>query len=130
MRARTNVCPNDRIAEASTEHFSYKFCTCTNPFIHLLGSSLIQWMIVRLNGKEEPKTELVGTPRRSFATPRRRASLHLGGALLCLSGEVRLSRALLQLGRPENTKNLVSGPLRRRSLHLGEALCLGVDSYA
>ena len=39
------------------EHFSYKFYTCTNPFIHLLGSSLIQWMIVRINGREEPKQD-------------------------------------------------------------------------
>ena len=26
-------------------------------FIHLLGSSLVQWKIVRVNGREEPKQE-------------------------------------------------------------------------
>ena len=51
--------PNDRIIEAKhTEHFSYNFYTGTNPFIHLLGSSLIQWMIIRINGREEPKQDL------------------------------------------------------------------------
>ena len=41
-----------------TEHFSYNLYTCKNPFIHLLGSSLIQWMMVRFSGREEQKHDL------------------------------------------------------------------------
>ena len=55
--------------------FSYNFYTCMYPFIHLLGSSLIQWIIVRINGREEPKHDL---------------QVRLGEAMLRLSGEVRL----------------------------------------
>ena len=40
------------------EHFSYNLYTCKNPFIHLLGSSLVQWIMVRFRGKEEPKHDL------------------------------------------------------------------------
>ena len=58
-----------------------------NPFIHLLRSSLIQWMIVRSNGREEPKHDL---------------QVHLGKAMLHLGGEVRLGGALLRLGGPES----------------------------
>ena len=68
-----------------------------NPFIYLLGSSLIQWIIVKINGREEPKTELTGTPRRRNATPRQRGSLR---------------RSMLRLGGPESAKNPGSGPPR------------------
>ena len=61
------------------EAISYNFYICMNPFIHLLGSSLIQWMIVRINGIEKPKQDsqvrldgalLSAMPRLSAATPR------------------------------------------------------------
>ena len=68
-----------------TKHFSYNFYTCTNHFIHLLGSSLIKWMIVRINGREEPKQDL---------------QVRLGKAMLRLGGEVLLGGALLHLGGP------------------------------
>ena len=119
MRARTNVCLMTGSPRRSTEHFSYKFYTCTNPFIHLLGSSLIQWTIIRLNGKGEPKTKLVGMPRRRFATPSRRG-------YLCLGREVRLGGALLCLGGPECSVNLDSGTPRRGSMPRCALLRLGI----
>ena len=57
-----------------------------NHFIHLLGFSLIQWIIVRMNGREEPKYDL---------------QVCLGEAMLRLGGEVCLGGALLRLSRPE-----------------------------
>ena len=59
--------------------------------VHLLGSSLIQWMLVRINGKEEPKQDL----------------------------QVRLGEALLRLGGPESAETLGSGSPRRTDLRLG-----------
>ena len=50
-----------------------------NHFIHLLGSSLILWMIVRINGGEEQKHDL---------------QVRLGEAMLRLGGEVRLGIAM------------------------------------
>ena len=97
------------------KHFSYNFYTCTNPFIHLIGSSLIQWMIVRINRREEPKQDL---------------QVRLGEAMLRLGGEVRLSEALLRLGGPKSAETLGSGLPRRIDLLLGEVPCLGVHSYA
>ena len=41
-----------------TEHFSYNLYTCKNSFIQLLESSLVQWMMVRFSGREEPKHDL------------------------------------------------------------------------
>ena len=75
--------PNNRIVEAlprrrGTKHFSYHLYTCENPFIHLLGSSLVQWMMVRFSGREEPKHDL---------------QVRLGEASLCLGGEVCLGGA-------------------------------------
>ena len=90
------------------EHFLYILYTCKNPFIHLSGSLLVQWMIVRIIGKEEPKPDL---------------QVRLGGASLRLAREVRL-------GEPEKCLNSFSDPPRRRSLRLGGALHLGVHSYA
>ena len=84
-----------------------------NPFIHLLGSSLVQWMIVRING-EEPKHDL---------------QVHLGEAMLRLGREVRLGEALLRLGGPKNLENLGSGSPRHNDLRLGRAPRLGVHSY-
>ena len=63
---------------AGTEHFSYNLYTCKIPFIHLLGSSLVQWVMVRINIKEETKPDL--------QVRLGEASLCLGGALLCLGG--------------------------------------------
>ena len=86
--------PNDRISLPrwrGTKYFSYNFYTCTNPFIHLLGSSLIQWIIVRLNGREELKQSV----------------------------QVRLGESSLCLGGPESSENLTSGSPRRRCLRLG-----------
>ena len=71
-----------------------------NPFIRLLGSSLDQWTIVRLNGREELKQSL---------------QVRLGEALLPLGGEVRLGGALLRLGRPKSAKTLGSGPTKQSS---------------
>ena len=82
--------------------------TYMNPFIHLLGFSLIQWMIVRIKGIEELKQD----------------------SQVCLGGEVRLGGALLCLGGPESAKFLGSGSPRRSDLCLGGALRLGVHSYA
>ena len=98
-----------------TKHFSYNFYTCTNPFIHLLGSSLIQWMIVRINGREEPKKD---------------SQVHLGEAMLHLSGVVRLSKALLCLGGLKSVEIRALGLPRSSDLCLGEAPRLGVHSYA
>ena len=50
--------------------------------------------------------------------------------MLRLGGEVLLGGAFLCLGEPENSENLGSGSPKRRDLHLGVALCLGVHSYA
>ena len=89
MRARNNVCPmtgSPRPSEGA-KHFSYNFYTCTNPFNNLLGSSLIQWMIVRINGREEPKHD---------------SQVRLREAMLHLGGGVCLGRALLNLGGLEN----------------------------
>ena len=111
MRARNNVCPMTGSPRRST----YNFYTCTDPFIHLLGSSLIQCKIVRIIGREEPKQDL---------------QVRLGEALLRLGREVRLGGALLCLGGPENLEKLGSGLPRRRDLRLGGAPRLGVHSYA
>ena len=108
---------NDRIAEAAR----HNFYTCTSSFIHLLGSSLIQWMNVRIKGREEPKQDL---------------QVRIGEAMPCLGGEVRLGRevrlgeALLRLGGPKSAEFLGSGPPRCSDLLLGGALRLGVHSYA
>ena len=48
IRVKNNVCPTIRLLRRSfalprrrgTEHFSYNFYTCSDPFIHLLGSSI------------------------------------------------------------------------------------------
>ena len=61
-----------------------------NPFIHLLGSALIQLMIVRINRREEQKQDL---------------QVCLGEAMLRLGGEVRLGVALLRLGEPKKGRN-------------------------
>ena len=82
-----------------------------NPFIHLLGCSLIQWMIARINGREEPKQDL---------------QVRLGEAMLRLGGEVRLGEALLCLGGPESAKFLGSGPPRQSSTSRSALLRLGV----
>ena len=74
------------------------------PFIHLLGSSLIQWMIVRINGREKPKHDL---------------QVRLGEAMLRLGGEVHLGGALLRLGGPKSAKIRASGSPRRSDLRLG-----------
>ena len=50
--------------------------------------------------------------------------------MLCLSGEVRLGKALLRLGGLESAETLDSGSLRHRDLRLGVAQRLGVHSYA
>ena len=71
---------------------------------NFLGSPLIQWMIVRINGRDEPKHDL---------------QVRLGEAMLLLGGEVRLGKALLRLGGPESVENLGSGSLRRALLRLG-----------
>ena len=86
-----------------------------NPFIHLLGSSLIQWMIVKINGREELKHDL---------------HVCLGEAMLRLGGEVHLSEALLRLGGLESVETLGSSSPRRSDFRLGGALRLGVHSYA
>ena len=52
-----------------SKHFSYNLYTGKNPFIHLLGSSLVQRMMVRFNEREEPKHDL---------------KVRLGEASLCL----------------------------------------------
>ena len=104
MKARNNVCPTTGFALPrwrGTEHFSYNFYTCTNPFIHLLGSSLIQWMIVRINGSDEPKHDL---------------QVRLSRAMLRLGGAVRLGGALLCLGGTESAEILASGSLRCRGV--------------
>ena len=66
-------------------------------------------MIVRINGREEPKHDL---------------HARLGEAMLRLGGEVRLGEALLRLGGPESVETLGLGSPRRSDLHLG------VHSYA
>ena len=71
---RLDLCLGDEVRNI----FSYNLYTCKNPFIHLLGSSLVQWMISRINGREEPKHDL---------------QVCLGEALLRLGGEVRLGGA-------------------------------------
>ena len=112
MRVRNNVCPtNGSPRQRGTKHFSYNFSTCTNPFIHLLGSSSIQWIIVRINEREEPKQNF---------------QVRLGEAMLCLGGEVRLGGALLRLGRPESSTNLGSGSSKRSSTPRRALLRLGV----
>ena len=77
-------------AEAS-RYRTFNFYTCTNPFIHLLGSSLIQWMIVRINGRDELKQDL---------------QVHLGEAMLCL-------------GALEREEIQASGSPRHSDLRLG-----------
>ena len=70
-----------------------------NPFIHLLGSSLIQWMLVRINGRDEPKQNL---------------QVRLGEAILRLGG------ALLCQGRLESVEIMASGsPMWRVRLSVG-----------
>ena len=61
-----------------TEYFSYNFYTCTNPFIHLLGSSLIQWIIVRTNGREEPAPRQIRKVEFLDSGPPRHSDLRLG----------------------------------------------------
>ena len=72
-----------------TEHFLYNYYICTDPFIHLFRSSLIKWMIVRINGRGKQKMDL---------QVRLRGEVCLGEAQLCLGGEVRLGKAQLCLG--------------------------------
>ena len=44
--------PNEGLPRRQgSEQFYIHLYTCTDPFIHLLGSSLIQWMIARINGR-------------------------------------------------------------------------------
>ena len=62
-------------------------------------------MIVRINGREEPKHDL---------------QVRLDEAMLRLGGEVRLGGALLRLGKPESAEILASGSLRRRDFHQAE----------
>ena len=59
-----------------TKHFSYNLYTCTNHFIHLLGSSIIQLIIVIINEIDEHKQDL---------------QVRLGEAMLRLGREVRLN---------------------------------------
>ena len=56
-----------------------------DPFIHLLGSSLIQWMIARINGRDKIKQDL---------------PIRLGKAMLRLGGEVCLGGSNNQKFRP------------------------------
>ena len=58
-------------------------------------------MIVRINGREEPKRDL---------------QVRLGKAMLRLGREVRLGKALLHLGRLESEKTLGSGLPRSSDL--------------
>ena len=95
--------------------FFIYYYTCTNPFIHLLESSLIKWLIVRINGREEPKHDL---------------QVRLGKVMLRLGGEVSLGEALLHLGRLESVETLGLGLPRRSDLRLGRAPRLGMHSYA
>ena len=95
--------------------FYYNYYPCIDPFIHLLGSSLIQWTIVRINGREKSKQDLLA---------------RLGEAMLRLWGEVRLGKALLCLGGLESAETLGSGLPKRSDLCLSGALCLGVHPYA
>ena len=60
-----------------------------NPFIHLLGSSLIQWMIARINERDKTKQDL---------------PVRLGEVMLRLGGEVCLGEALLRLGGSNSWK--------------------------
>ena len=93
--------------------FSYNFYTCTNPFIHLLRSSLIQWIIVIINGREEPKQNLhLGGPKSSENLPSglpRWRCLYLGGALHLGIGVSRRNRNdqffpfLSELFQPKHT---------------------------
>ena len=78
-------------------------------------------MIVRINGREEPKHDL---------------QVRQGEAMLCLGEGVRLGGgvclggALLCLSGHESAKILALGSPRHSDLRLGGALCLGVHSYA
>ena len=72
-------------------------------------------MIVRINGREEPKQDL---------------QVCLGEAMLRLGKEVRLGKALLRLGGPESAETLGLSSPSRSDLRLGRALCLDVHSYA
>ena len=78
----------------SEEHFLYNYYTCTDHFIYLLGSSLIQWMIVKINGINKLKQDLQAR----------------------LGEEVCLGEALLCLGGPESAETLGSGSPRRRGV--------------
>ena len=64
---------SDRRGKANIFYITYK-----NIFIHLLGFSLVQWTMVRINGREEPKHDL---------------QVRLGEASLCIGGEVHLGGA-------------------------------------
>ena len=68
-------------------------------------------MMVRINKREEPKSDL---------------QVCLGGAMLHLGGEVRLGGALLRLGGQEKCINLVLGPLKWSSTPRRALLRLGV----
>ena len=59
-------------------------------------------MIVRINGREQPKQDL---------------QVHLGEEMLHLAGEVRLGEALLSLGGPKSAETLAW-------------VCLGVGTSA
>ena len=72
--------------QRGTKHFSYNYYICTDPFINLLGSLLIQWMIARINGREKTKQDL---------------QVRLGEEV-CLGGEVRLDETQLRLGGSNN----------------------------
>ena len=87
------------------KHFSYNFYTCTEYFIHLLGSSLIQWMVSKINKRQEQKR-----------------ALRLGGDL-CLS-EVAFAKARQKLDIFR-----ASDSPRQTDLLLGEELRLDEHSF-
>ena len=57
-----------------TEHFPYNYDTFTDPFIHLLGSSLIKWMISIINGKGKIKQDFEVRLGEAMLLPRQRGS--------------------------------------------------------
>ena len=82
MRAKKKCLPNDQIVEV--RNIFHITCILVRiPFIHLLGSLLVQWVLVRFSGREEPKHDL---------------QVRIGEASLRLGGKVRLTGALLCLG--------------------------------
>ena len=79
MGARNNVCPKLCLGGEVQNNFHIICILVRTPFIHLLGSSLVQWMMVRFSGKEKPKHDL---------------QVRLGEASLCLGEEVCLGRVV------------------------------------